>query len=45
MLVTKISEAEPSATKSHLSEADVHTNCDGGQSILNLLEFIKVLYQ
>ena len=38
-----LSEVEPSATKSHLSETDVYSNCDGGQSTLNSLEFIKIL--
>ena len=26
-------------------EADVYSNCDGGQGTLNSLEFIKILWQ
>ena len=37
-----LSEAEPSATKSHLSEADGYTNSDGGQSTQICQNLLKI---
>ena len=37
-----LSEVEPSATKSHLSETDVHTNSDGEQSAQIRQNLLKI---